>query len=421
MIAEAGGNGIEQAVGIYIGLLLVACLVGAVGKWVAHVPYTIALTLVGLAIGLLHIGPDIGETGFSKDLVFFVLLPPLLFNGALHLELNRLLAQFRPICIFAIFGVLISTFVAGGVFKWIVGVDAMLVGLLFGAMVAPTDPVSVVAIFKEVRVPGGLKYLVEGESLFNDGTGVVIFTIILDLIKDGGEFSAGHAALDFVKVAIGGAVLGVVLGGVAFAALRKLDDHLIENALCLVLAYGAFWVGEHVLELSGVIATVVAGLMIGNYGRRLSMSPKTTETVETFFESIEFLINSVLFILIGLELQSVSGHFLADHWRAICAGVAALLVSRAVAVYPLYWATNLTGTIRPKAWAHVLFWGGLRGSIPIALLLGLLRERVPAIDGYRDDLLVGCFTVVFFSLVVQGLTMKPLLRALKVGPAARGG
>ncbi len=192
--------------------------------------------------------------------------------------------------------------------------------------------------------------------------------------------------------------------------LKKLDDHLLENAICLVLAYGCFWVGE-VLHLSGVIATVVAGLVIGNYARRSSMSEKTIQTVETFFESIDFLINSLLFILIGLELQQITADDILANLRPLGVAIVGLLLSRALAVYPLYRILNLAGTQRPPKWAHVLFWGGLRGSIPIALLLGLPRG-VPIIDENRPMLLVAGFGVVVFSLVVQGLTMKPLMRRL---------
>jgi CPA1 family monovalent cation:H+ antiporter len=406
------GHIITHEVGVYVGLLLITCVVGIVTKHIANLPYTIALTLVGLIISLLHFGPEIAETGFGKELIFFVMLPPLLFQGALHLELNRLLQNFWPICFFAILGVLISTFVIGGLFLWMGGIGNLLVALLFGAMISPTDPVSVLAIFRATRVPDNLRYLVEGESLFNDGTGVVLFTIILDMILGAGEFHAMHAVGEFVKVAAGGLVLGGLLGFVVFLILRNLDDHLLENTICLVLAYGSFWVAESI-HFSGVIATVMAGLMVGNYGRRFSMSEKTTETVETFFESIDFLINSLLFILIGIELQTLSLQDVTHNIRPLIVAIAAMLLARAVVVYPLYFATNLVGRVRPPEWSHVLFWGGLRGSIPIALLLGLPRNMM--LNTYRTPLLVAGFGVVFFSLVVQGITMKPLLAALQVG------
>ena len=405
---------IEHATGVYVGLLLLACLVGILTKRFAHVPYTIALTLVGLVVAMLDLGPEISETGFSKELIFFVMLPPLLFQGALHMELNRLMQHFWPILTFSILGVLISTLVIGGLFYWWAGIASVLVALLFGAMITPTDPVSVLALFRECNVPPDLKYLVEGESLFNDGTGVVIFTIILGMIVEDRSFLLGAAAWEFVKVAAGGLALGVVLGWLAFTVMRRFEDHLLENAICLVLAYGSFWLAE-VVHVSGVIATVLAGLMMGNYGRRLSMEEKTRETVETFFESVDFLINSFLFILIGIELQTVSRADLLANVRPLAVAVAALLISRAITVYPLYALLNVAGTRRPRRWSHVLFWGGLRGSIPVALLLGLPEHEL--IDRYRTTLLVAGFGVVFFSLVGQGLTMKPLLYRLRISEA----
>lgn len=410
-----GEHAVEHATGVYVGLLLLACLVGIAGKRVAHVPYTVALTLVGLAIALLQVGPRIEETGFGKELILFVMLPPLLFQGALHMELNRLLGQFWPILTFAVAGVIISTLLIGGVFYWVGGIASVLVAMLFGALITPTDPVSVLALFRECRVPDDLKYLVEGESLFNDGTGVVVFTIILGMIVEGRSFHAGEAAFEFVKVAVGGLVLGAVLGGAAFAAMRRIEDHLLENAICLVLAYGAFWLAE-VVHVSGVMATVMSGLLIGNYGRRLSMERKTRETIETFFESVDFLVNSLLFMLIGLELQEVVRSDLGSTWRPIGAAILGLVVARAAVVYLLYGLLNLKGTYRPRAWAHVLFWGGLRGSIPIALLLGLPNH--PQIDPYRPVLLAAGFAAVCFSLIGQGLTMKPLLVALKIGESS---
>lgn len=179
-----GHDIIAHETGIYIGLLLIACLVGILIKFLAHLPYTIALVLVGLGISFFKLGPEITETGFSKELIFFVLLPPLLFQGGLHLNLEKLLKHFWPIFFFAIIGVVLSTLIIGGVSFWLGGFESFLIALLFGSMLSPTDPVSVLAIFKTMKVPSDLKYLLEGESLFNDGTGVVIFSIILSIIVE---------------------------------------------------------------------------------------------------------------------------------------------------------------------------------------------------------------------------------------------
>ena len=399
---------IEHAVGIYIGLLLLSCVIAIASKMMTHLPYTIFLTLVGLGIGVLGIGPEIEETGFSHDLIFFVFLPPLLFQGAFHMNLNSLLKQFWPIVCFAVPGVIVSTLLVGGVVGWLGGISSMMVAILFGALISPTDPVSVLSLFKEVGAPEDLKTIVEGESLFNDATGVVLFTILLKALLEGQGFEFGQAAYEFVKVSVGGLLIGALLGWIVFKIMRHIDDHLLENAICLVLAYGSFWLVEG-MHFSGVIGTVMAGLMIGNYGRRLSMSEKTTQTVETFFESIGFLINSLLFILIGLELHEVSINIM---WLTALVAIAAMLMGRAAVSYSFYWLLNQVGTRRPKKWNHILFWGGLRGSIPIALLLQLPNEGV--LVTWRPVLVVAGFGCVFFSLVVQGLTMKPLMRKIGI-------
>lgn len=407
------GHAIEHAVGVYIVLMGVACLVGIVARRVTHLPYAIALTMVGLALGLFKLGPEIDETGFSKELVFFVLLPPLLFQGALHMQLGMLGRQAIPIFLFATVGVIASTLLIGLMTSTLGIFESTAIAMLFGALICTTDPVAVLAIFRECDTPKDLSYLVEGESLFNDGTGVVVFTIVLSMILTGAEFSVSHAAIDFLKVGLGGTVVGITIGLATYAILRGLHDHLLENAICLLACYSSFWVAEH-FHLSGVIATVCAGLLIGNQGRTFAMAPKTSETVETFFESIDFLINSLLFILIGLELRAIPRGEILSHLPAIAGAIAVVLIARAVVVYPLFFATRKVGPdTRPARWSHVLFWGGLRGSIPVALLVGL--PHAPALDAHRVDLLVIGFGVVCFSLIVQGMTMRPLVLALRIG------
>ena len=331
------------------------------------------------------------------------------------MELNRLLKHIWPIVCFAIPGVIVSTVLTGGLVGIFGGIGFGIVALLFGALISPTDPVSVLAVFREVDAPEDLRVLVEGESLLNDATGVVVFTILLHVLLGGGDFTIGESLFTFIKVSCGGMLLGGAFGLITFLLLRRLDDHLLENALCLALAYGTFWLAE-VVHVSGVIAVVTAGILVGNHGRRLAMSRKTTETVETFFESIDFLLNSFLFILIGLELRQYPIG-LTFPWRFILVAVGAMIAGRAVVSYTFYWALNRAGTRRPQSWSHVLFWGGLRGSIPIALLLHLPVNTGTELDTWRPVLLVAGFACVFFSLVVQGSTMAPLIRKLGIAPS----
>ncbi len=402
-------HAIEHAVGVYIVLVGIACVVGIFTKWLTHLPYTIALTLMGLILAVFKVGPKIVETGFGKELIFFVLLPPLLFQGALHMQLDRLRRHVIPIGIFATVGVVASMLIIGGITYGLGAFDSLMVAMLFGALICATDPVSVLALFRRYNVPSDLKYLVEGESLFNDGTGVVVFGIVLGMMDSGEGFALAPALLEFFKVSLGGALLGIFVGFCTYLVLRRLTDHLLENTICLVACYGSFWLAEH-WHVSGVIAVVCVGLLLGNYGRNLAMNPKTTETVETFFESFAFLINSLIFIMIGLELRAISMEELKENTFYIGVGILAVLAGRLLAVYPLFFASRKVGGGYPSSWAHVIFWGGLRGSIPIALLLGLPPH--PEIDPHRSTLLVIGFAAVCFSLIVQGLTMKPLILAL---------
>jgi CPA1 family monovalent cation:H+ antiporter len=311
---------------------------------------------------------------------------------------------------FATVGVLATMLIIGAITFKFHAFNAPIIAMLFGALICATDPVSVLAIFRTSKVSPDLKYLVEGESLFNDGTGVVVFGIVLEAIRAGGGIEVAPAVTEFFRVSLGGAAVGMGIGLGTYIVLARLNDHLLENTICLVACYASFWLAEH-FHLSGVIATVTLGLLLGNYGRQLAMDPKTTETVETFFESIAFLINSMIFILIGMELKAIPIESLLSRTGAIAIGIVAVLIGRLV-VYPLFFLTRRFGGGYPASWSHILFWGGLRGSIPIALLLGLPDH--PTLNAYRNDLLVVGFGAVCFSLIVQGLTMKPLIALLNL-------
>ncbi len=380
-------------------LLSVAAFVAILVKRI-RVPYTTALVLIGVAVSFLPIHMDLH---ISKELILLIVLPPLLFQGALHMDLERLRRNLVPIATMAFPGLVVATFLVGGMLH--VALDMpFLQGLLFGAMVAATDPIAVLSIFKEVGAPERLKTLMEGESLFNDGTSVVLFTALLAVMMGQAEASVTAITGDFLKVCLGGAAVGLAFGLICYRLMKGLDDHLLEVTLTVVLVFGSFLVAE-IFHLSGVISVVIAGLIVGNYGKMFSMSERTIETVENFWEVIDFLINAFLFLLIGFEMKLFVGN-LTEYILPGLLIIGIVLVARALTVYPVYYFASKTRHAYSLGWAHIMVWGGLKGSIPIALVLGLPRD-VP----FRAEFLVFAAILVFFSLVVQTMTMKPLVRA----------
>ncbi len=395
-------------------LLIVAAAVAMLAQRL-RLPYTVALVVTGLALGALSLEV---ELHLNKELVFAVFLPALLYEAAFHLDVSHFKRDAGPILILAVLGVVISLLICGGLtflgLQYVIGYAqfGILYALLFGALISATDPISVIAIFKELGVPHRLHLVVEGESLFNDGTAVVMFSLLLAAVAGHdahGETVKHIGALwvagSFLKEVLGGLGVGLVTGLAMSYLTARVDDHLIEIMLTTILAYGSYIIAEH-LHVSGVIAVVAAGMMSGNYGASVGMSPTTKMAVVSFWEFAAFIINSIIFLLIGMEaklsiLLSYSGHIIIA-WLAV-------LVARAASVTLLLPLINGLFHKFPWKWSPIMIWGGLRGSISMALVLSLDRNMP-----HRELILSMTFGVVVLSILGQALTIKPLLKKLGV-------
>lgn len=384
----------------FVALLVIASVVAMLGQRL-RIPYALALVITGLLIGTPHLLP---QAHLEPHTLFTVFLPPLLFESALNLRLEPLRRNWKGITLFALGGTLISTLVVGMLVHWLLRIP-LTVALVFGAIISPTDPISVVALFKRLGVGGRLALLVEAESLFNDGVAVVIFGVLVDLVTRGGGFAAADALMRFFTVVVGGAGVGLGLGLLSSRITRYFDDHLLEIMLTTVVAFGAYLCAEWV-HVSGVIAVVTAGLVVGSYGVPTGMSPTTRLAVSSFWEYAAFVANSLVFLLIGLEVTYLN---LSAHLGPIALAVAAVLAGRAVSIYALAPVSTAVGTSVPAPYRHILFWGGVRGALSVALALGLSMSFPQ-----RELLVMLTFGVVLFSLLAQGLTVEPLLNWLKL-------
>ncbi|UCF31403.1 MAG: Na+/H+ antiporter [bacterium] len=382
----------------FLTLLTFAAAIAVAVKYV-RLPYTIALVIGGLFVGLTGIEPY----RLTQDLILFIFLPPLLFEGAIHFELTDLRRNLRTIGTLAFPGLIVTAFLAGFLIQRVTELP-MTVAILVGVMVTPTDPISVLALFKRLGVSKRLSMIVEGESVFNDGTGIVLYGVLLGIVTSG-TFSLQSSLYLFLKVVIGGLLVGVLSGYLAFLLLKKLDDHVLEVLITILLAFGSFIISEHSFHVSGVMAVVAAGVVVGNQGTRFAMSPTTRIALMDFWEIAAFIINSLIFLMIGTQIHVTE---LIETGPAILMVFAIVILARAATCYSSVGLLNLAGERIPSRWVHIINWGGIHGSIPIALALGL--PDMPR----RDFILSLVFGVVFLSLTVQGLTVSPLIRLLRL-------
>ncbi|MFB6179149.1 MAG: Na+/H+ antiporter [Halorientalis sp.] len=408
-----GGIPIELLVDL-LAVFIIAAAVGVVVAKIGQFPYTVALLLAGLAASIAGVSVNIE---LSHDLILLVLLPPLLFEGAATTNFEQLRRNIVPIMITAIPGLVIAVVVLGIAGAYVFPF-APLVALLFAAMILPTDPVSVLALFEELGAPERLSVLVEGESLINDGVGVVLFSALLVMVEHHeaarsllDPATVGSVAFDIAVVSVGGLLVGLATGYSVYRVMANLDEHMTEIVLTIILAYGSFLLAEHYLHVSGVIATVVAGLFIGNRGAEYAMSPQTKISIFNTWETGAFIVNTFIFLMIGVTTPI--GDLLA-HVDLIAVAIPLVILARAVVIYPLTTLLNqFTEPEIPLRYQHVMVWGGLHASIPIALVLGLPTGGL--LDAtLQTQLRAMVFGVAAFSLVVQALTMSPLLKRLDI-------
>jgi monovalent cation:H+ antiporter, CPA1 family len=334
------------------------------------------------------------------------LLSFLLFAGALHIDVNELADRKWSIGLLATLGTLASTIIVGTlswvILEWLEMPIPYLYCLLFGALISPTDPIAVLGILKHARAPKSLEIEIAGESLFNDGVGVVVFLVILEVATGTHELNAAHIGGLFLQEAIGGVVFGLGLGFLAYQMLKSVDSYQVEVLLTLALVSGGYALAA-ALHLSGPISIVVAGLLIGNHGRLFAMSENTRDHLDVFWELVDEILNAVLFVLIGLEVLVLT--FTAQYVVAGLLVIPVVLVARLIAIGIPVLLLRPFQSFSPGA-IQILTWSGLRGGISVALALSL----PPGPE--REVILAITYSVVIFSVVVQGLTIENVIKRI---------
>lgn len=388
-----------------LGLLLFISSLVAMLTRRLRMPYTVGLVLAGMALYLFAIRLTLH---LSRDLIFYVFLPPLVFEAALYIRWRELKKDLPVVGSLATAGLVAAAAVTAVGMHYAVQWPWSSASV-FGVLIAATDPVSVIATFKESGLAGRLRLLVEAESLLNDGTAAVLFAVALG-IAAGGGVDLPHVAATLLETIGGGVLCGLATGFALMFLAGRTSDHLIEITFTTLAAYGSFFLAEH-LHFSGVLAALAAGLVAGNCGRLGSVSKTGRSAVESFWDYVAFAANSLIFLLIGTgETQQ---HFGALWWPAVAA-ILLVTLGRAVAIYPICALFSRSALKVDMRHQHVLFWGGLRGALALALALGL-----PPDLPLRDDIVTVSFAVVAFSIFAQGMTMTPLLRKLSQLGATR--
>ncbi|MBV9241118.1 MAG: sodium:proton antiporter [Acidobacteria bacterium] len=382
--------------------LQVVLLTGAIVAILARrlrIPYTVGLVVAGFLLAVLHLQPGLI---LSHDLLFDVLLPPLIFEAALYLRWAALRRDLLVISTFATAGVVLAAGVTSAVMHFIAGwgIES---SVLFGVLIAATDPVSVIATFKEAKVHGRLRVLVEAESLFNDGTAAVAFAIVLSFAVTGGVSISASVGMIALSI-FGGLMTGIVVGAGAYLIIGRTNDHLVELSMTCVAAFGSFWFAEH-YQMSGILATTAAGLLLGNLRGFGSITARGEEYIRSFWDFAAFVANTVVFLVLGI---TAAYQDLVDAIWPIGIAIVGVLLGRAAAVYPCSAAFAWIGRRIVAQHQQVLFWGGLRGALALALAMSI-PESVEQSHLIRTV----TFGVVAFSVIVQGTSIQWLIRHLQ--------
>jgi monovalent cation:H+ antiporter, CPA1 family len=380
-------------------VLLVVAVAVSIAARHSRVPYTVGLVLAGLIIGLI---PNHPTFTLTPDLVMVVFLPALLFAGAWTYPQAELRRSWPLIVLLATVGVLVCILVSWFVLTRFAGISSQ-TALMFGAIVSATDPVAVIAVFRTLGTDPRLNAIVEGESLLNDATAVVAYKLTLALTISTVHLSPAEPLLEFVRLLVGGAAVGFAVGGIGLLVLRLTDDYMVEAMGTVLVAYGSYYIAD-TLGVSGLIAVIVAAMLIAGVGVRSGALTATRASVNQLWEFIAFAANSVLFLLVGLsiDLSSMRETFAVIGWS-----IGAVVLARAISVYGLCRVSALWGVAIPLRWQHILALGGLRGALSMALVLSL-----PQAFPQRQLLLSMVFSVVLFTIIIQGLALAPTILRL---------
>lgn len=392
-------------------LLLIALLVIFVTRPLT-LPYTLGLVIMGLVIGIFGLVP---QAVLTPDLVLFVFLPALLFEGSWSLSISHLRANWRPIFLLAVPGLLLELVLIAlplHFFAGLIWLDAF----LLAAILSPTDPVAVLGLFRQLKINENLSAIIEGESLFNDGVAGALYQTFLALtllIVRGKNLTAGTIALQSVETFLleagGGVLIGAACGYLVSHFVRFIDEPLIETTITLVTAYSVYLLADG-LHASGILAVIVAGLILGSYGRNTGMSERTHAVVDNFWTMAAFLANALLFLLIGAEFHPqrlLAAHDLNALFLTAVLAILAVLLARFIMVLLLPRKPATAGAVPLRSWRFVIFWSGLRGALSLALALALPLD-VPA----RDTLIAATYAVILFTLLVQGISLRFILNHL---------